>query len=103
MATSIIDYVFRVLGLEYLGRTDLTQVPPELDEPAPDEHPASEPDAADVSDPVSASGRRCRPRPQPRRPAARARQERQRQRTATAMRPTQPPLMLEATARRRAS
>ena len=32
MATSIIDYVFRVLGLEYLGRTDLTQVPPELDE-----------------------------------------------------------------------
>jgi ribonucleoside-diphosphate reductase alpha chain len=34
MATSIIDYVFRVLGLEYLGRTDLTQVPPELDEPS---------------------------------------------------------------------
>jgi ribonucleoside-diphosphate reductase alpha chain len=34
MATSIIDYVFRVLGLEYLGRTDLTQVPPELDESA---------------------------------------------------------------------
>jgi len=32
MATSIIDYVFRVLGLEYLGRTDLTQVPPELEE-----------------------------------------------------------------------
>ncbi|MDQ2684108.1 MAG: vitamin B12-dependent ribonucleotide reductase, partial [Chloroflexota bacterium] len=31
MATSIIDYVFRVLGLEYLGRTDLTQVPPDLD------------------------------------------------------------------------
>ncbi|MBW3632194.1 MAG: adenosylcobalamin-dependent ribonucleoside-diphosphate reductase, partial [Chloroflexi bacterium] len=37
MATSIIDYVFRVLGLEYLGRTDLTQVPPELDEPATEE------------------------------------------------------------------
>jgi ribonucleoside-diphosphate reductase alpha chain len=32
MATSIIDYVFRVLGLEYLDRSDLTQVPPELDE-----------------------------------------------------------------------
>jgi ribonucleoside-diphosphate reductase alpha chain len=28
-ATSVIDYVFRVLGLEYLGRTDLVQVPPE--------------------------------------------------------------------------
>ena len=37
MATSIIDYVFRVLGLEYLGRTDLTQVPPDLDEAGPDE------------------------------------------------------------------
>jgi ribonucleoside-diphosphate reductase alpha chain len=26
LATSVIDYVFRVLGLEYLGRTDLVQV-----------------------------------------------------------------------------
>jgi len=37
MANSIIDYVFRTLGLEYLGRTDLVQVPPkevgELPEP----------------------------------------------------------------------
>jgi ribonucleoside-diphosphate reductase alpha chain len=37
LATSIIDYVFRVLGLEYLGRTDLTQVPPDLDEAEPEE------------------------------------------------------------------
>ena len=29
LATSMIDYVFRVLGLEYLGRTDIVQVPPE--------------------------------------------------------------------------
>ena len=28
-ATSIIDYIFRVVGLEYLGRTDLVQVPPD--------------------------------------------------------------------------
>ncbi|MDP8958431.1 MAG: vitamin B12-dependent ribonucleotide reductase [Actinomycetota bacterium] len=28
MANSIVDYVFRTLGLEYLGRTDLAQVPP---------------------------------------------------------------------------
>ncbi len=28
MATSIIDYIFRVLGYEYLGRTDFVQVPP---------------------------------------------------------------------------
>jgi ribonucleoside-diphosphate reductase alpha chain len=37
MANSIIDYVFRALGLEYLNRTDLVQVPPqdvgELPEP----------------------------------------------------------------------
>ena len=36
MATSILDYVFRVLGMEYLGRTDLVQVPPtEEDDFAP--------------------------------------------------------------------
>jgi ribonucleoside-diphosphate reductase alpha chain len=46
MSTSIIDYVFRVLGLEYLGRTDLTQVPPDMDE-------ADEDDLAMV---VNASG-----------------------------------------------
>ena len=28
MSNSIIDYVFRALGLEYLGRTDIVQVPP---------------------------------------------------------------------------
>ncbi|PIR20710.1 MAG: ribonucleoside-diphosphate reductase, adenosylcobalamin-dependent [Deltaproteobacteria bacterium CG11_big_fil_rev_8_21_14_0_20_47_16] len=28
MATSVIDYVFRVLGMEYLGRTDFVQVKP---------------------------------------------------------------------------
>ena len=30
MATSIIDYVFRVLGYEYLGRTDFVQVKPPI-------------------------------------------------------------------------
>jgi ribonucleoside-diphosphate reductase alpha chain len=29
MANSIVDYVFRALGLEYLGRHDLVQVPPQ--------------------------------------------------------------------------
>lgn len=29
MATSVIDFVFRVLGMEYLGRTDFVQVKPE--------------------------------------------------------------------------
>lgn len=28
-STSVVDYIFRVLGLEYLNRTDLCQVPPE--------------------------------------------------------------------------
>ena len=31
MATSIVDYIFRVLGLEYLGRTDFVQVKPAVD------------------------------------------------------------------------
>jgi ribonucleoside-diphosphate reductase alpha chain len=31
MATSIIDYVFRVLGYEYLGRTDFVQIQPSID------------------------------------------------------------------------
>ena len=31
-ATSIIDYIFRVLGMEYLGKTDFVQVKPALDE-----------------------------------------------------------------------
>jgi ribonucleoside-diphosphate reductase alpha chain len=60
MATSIIDYIFRVLGLEYLGRTDLTQVPPDLDEaPADDSSPAE----AGVSEagPVSAIAQESAP------------------------------------------
>lgn len=32
MATSVIDYVFRMLGMEYLGRTDFVQVPPKKEE-----------------------------------------------------------------------
>jgi ribonucleoside-diphosphate reductase alpha chain len=32
MATSVIDYVFRLLGMEYLGRTDFVQVPPKKEE-----------------------------------------------------------------------
>ncbi|HBF34576.1 TPA: vitamin B12-dependent ribonucleotide reductase [Candidatus Sumerlaeota bacterium] len=30
MASSVVDFVFRVLGMEYLGRTDLCQVKPEV-------------------------------------------------------------------------
>ncbi len=32
MATSVIDFVFRVLGMEYLGRTDFVQVKPTKDD-----------------------------------------------------------------------
>ena len=32
MATSVIDFIFRVLGMEYLGRTDFVQVKPSKDE-----------------------------------------------------------------------
>ena len=53
MATSIIDYVFRVLGIEYLGRTDLAQVQPELVE---DEAPAAPPFAEAPMPPATATG-----------------------------------------------
>jgi len=33
-STSVIDYVFRVLAMEYLGRTELVQVPPKETRPA---------------------------------------------------------------------
>ncbi|HPQ81711.1 MAG TPA: vitamin B12-dependent ribonucleotide reductase, partial [bacterium] len=32
MATSVIDYIFRVLGMEYMGRTDFVQVKPTKDD-----------------------------------------------------------------------
>jgi ribonucleoside-diphosphate reductase alpha chain len=32
MATSVIDYVFRLLGMEYLEKTDFVQVPPKKEE-----------------------------------------------------------------------
>ena len=34
MSNSIVDYVFRALGLEYLDRTDIVQVPPKDKQPA---------------------------------------------------------------------
>jgi ribonucleoside-diphosphate reductase alpha chain len=34
MSNSIIDYVFRALGLEYLDRTDIVQIPPKNNQPA---------------------------------------------------------------------
>ena len=45
ISTSIIDYVFRVLGLEYLGRTDLVQVPPDLNESDEDDYGTESDDA----------------------------------------------------------
>lgn len=43
MVSSVIDYVFRVLGLEYLGRTDLCHVKPENLEELDDEDDREEP------------------------------------------------------------
>jgi ribonucleoside-diphosphate reductase alpha chain len=55
-ATSIVDYVFRMLGLEYLGRTDLVQVPPEAEEEqalAPHDEPPRGAAAAPVAAPAA--------------------------------------------------
>lgn len=48
-ATSIIDYVFRALGVEYLKRYDLAHVLPEGDGDAPDPAPYAAPAAPEVS------------------------------------------------------
>ena len=54
-ATSIIDYVFRALGVEYLKRYDLAHVLPEGDGDAPDPAPYAAPYSAPAAPEVSAS------------------------------------------------
>lgn len=59
-ATSILDFLFRVLGMEYLGRTDFVHVPPTMDSDASaaakDAPPVSEEEASGMttSSPLSA-------------------------------------------------
>src|SRR5262249_42965439 len=55
-ATSIVDYIFRVLGVEYLKRYDFAQVQPEPEAPAIDDpaHPTSLGEAGPSSLPPSA-------------------------------------------------
>ncbi|HEV2528871.1 MAG TPA: hypothetical protein VGT61_10530, partial [Thermomicrobiales bacterium] len=55
MATSMIDYVFRVLGLEYLGRTDLVQVQPDFHEALPQPTASSVAPAGGNDEPGGAS------------------------------------------------
>ncbi|MDC0871432.1 vitamin B12-dependent ribonucleotide reductase [Acidimicrobiia bacterium] len=55
MSNSIIDYVFRALGLEYLDRTDIVQVPPKdkvVEETAPVEQAETAPVAKTETAPV---------------------------------------------------
>ena len=61
--TSVIDYIFRVLGMEYLGRTDFVQVKPEdrdVDDLTHDDHAQAEFDAL-----VSAQQAADEPKPAP--------------------------------------
>jgi ribonucleoside-diphosphate reductase alpha chain len=44
-STSIVDFVFRVLGMEYLGRTDFVHVKPAIEQPASKKLPSTEPHA----------------------------------------------------------
>ena len=58
MSNSIVDYVFRALGLEYLNRTDIVQNPPkEIDGPAQEapDAPVQEAPDAPVQDKVDSS------------------------------------------------
>jgi ribonucleoside-diphosphate reductase alpha chain len=68
-ATSIVDYVFRMLALEYLGMTEFAQVKP-LDGPA---HAGKPPETAARQGPRICSRRRSgRRRREHRRPGTRA-------------------------------
>jgi len=49
MSNSIIDFVFRALGLEYLDRTDIVQVPPKDKQPA---EPVAAEEKAQLKTPV---------------------------------------------------
>ena len=59
-ATSILDFIFRILGMEYLGRTDLVHVQPEV-EPlsgeaftqAPEQPPPAKIPAGEAADPAA--------------------------------------------------
>jgi len=52
MATSVVDYVFRVLGLEYLKRTDVVHVKPsEHEDHDPAENPPQAPSGALEAEP----------------------------------------------------
>lgn len=48
-ATSIVDYIFRVLGMEYLGQTDFLHVKPEANAAPPKEAPKRAPIQLDMS------------------------------------------------------
>ncbi|MES2856576.1 MAG: vitamin B12-dependent ribonucleotide reductase, partial [Bdellovibrionota bacterium] len=53
-ATSLLDYIFRVLGMEYLGKTDFVHVKPALDDlrlrnAAHEDRSSSEPEQLDLS------------------------------------------------------
>jgi ribonucleoside-diphosphate reductase alpha chain len=52
MSNSIVDYVFRALGLEYLNRTDIVQNPPEESPSAPVQESPSAPVQESPSAPV---------------------------------------------------
>ena len=43
MSNSIIDYVFRALGLEYLNRTDIVQNPPKEEDKDVEQEPSASP------------------------------------------------------------
>ncbi|MAO98218.1 MAG: ribonucleotide-diphosphate reductase subunit alpha, partial [Gammaproteobacteria bacterium] len=55
MSNSIVDYVFRALGLEYLNRTDIVQNPPEESPSAPVQESPSAPVQESPSAPVQES------------------------------------------------
>ena len=77
IATSVVDYIFRVLGMEYLERYDLVQAPPDRADSdptetssAPTRNPSVQPVAEKVRQPTGATERTDRGKNAPRRAGA---------------------------------
>lgn len=50
VSTSVVDYIFRVLGIEYLGRNDLAHVQPDAAEQDQGEQPIEKPETQDLGE-----------------------------------------------------
>lgn len=62
--TSILDFIFRVLGMEFLGRNDLVHVPPSIDTRSDGHPPGEKPELPQAADGIETSVKETMPKNQ---------------------------------------